>query len=163
MVIIVFGLPGSGKSFFAEHLAEALNADYLNSDRIRKEILSKREYTESKKKLVYQVLLQRTMEALNKNRSVVVDATFHKKQVRDEFSVLSDHNLQYIEIWAEEDLIKQRLSKPRIFSDADFDVYKKIKEQWEPMLESHLVLESTNSNLGAMIGEALRYLKHDTR
>jgi len=35
MIIIVFGLPGSGKSYFASKLAERINARYINSDVIR--------------------------------------------------------------------------------------------------------------------------------
>ena len=38
MVVIVFGLPGSGKSYFASRLAGIISADYINSDRVRREI-----------------------------------------------------------------------------------------------------------------------------
>lgn len=35
MIILVAGLPGPGKSYFAEKLAGILSAVYLNTDRIR--------------------------------------------------------------------------------------------------------------------------------
>lgn len=36
MIFIVFGLPGSGKSYFASHLAEMKNAQYINFDRLER-------------------------------------------------------------------------------------------------------------------------------
>ena len=33
MIIIVLGLPGSGKTYFASRFAKLIHADYINSDR----------------------------------------------------------------------------------------------------------------------------------
>jgi predicted kinase len=41
---------------------------------------------------------------------------------------------------AEESLTRERLKKPRMDSDADFEFYKEIKKQWEPLNEHHLIL-----------------------
>jgi predicted kinase len=46
MTVIVFGLPGSGKSYFATRLAELLNASYISSDQLRMQLYAKRTYTE---------------------------------------------------------------------------------------------------------------------
>ena len=53
MVIIVCGLPGSGKSYFAERLAKKIDADYVNSDRLRKELFPSRTYSDREKATVY--------------------------------------------------------------------------------------------------------------
>jgi len=35
MIIVVTGLPGSGKSYFAQQLAPLMDAEYINSDKVR--------------------------------------------------------------------------------------------------------------------------------
>ena len=49
MIVIVFGLPGSGKSYFASHLASMINADYINSDKVRRTMFDTRTYQKRKK------------------------------------------------------------------------------------------------------------------
>ena len=34
--ILIFGLPGSGKTTLAKHLSKSLNAKWLNADQVRK-------------------------------------------------------------------------------------------------------------------------------
>src|SRR5664279_5603890 len=85
MVVIVFGLPGSGKSYFASGLARIVRADYINSDRVRKEILAQRTYSKQEKETVYNKMLATMKEDQEQNRNVVLDATFHKKETRELF------------------------------------------------------------------------------
>jgi predicted kinase len=160
MVIIVFGLPGSGKSYFASALADRIGARYLSSDKIRKELFVILTYGDDEKDKVYGELLERAVRALPQN-DVVVDATFYRARWRDKFreSIAPGHKLKWIEINAREDVVRQRLLKPRLESDADFKVYKKLRDKWEPMTEHHLILESGNENFEQMMNQALHYLK----
>ena len=66
--------------------------------------------------------------------------------------------IRWIEIRADEDLIRDRLIRPRIESEADYNVYLKLKKDWEPMDEDHLVLRSTNENLESLLETAIDYL-----
>jgi predicted kinase len=160
MVIIVFGLPGSGKSYFASALANRIAALYLSSDKIRKELFAVRTYKDDEKERVYSEILERTVKGSAK-KNVVVDATFCSAYWRDKFKdrVASRHQLKWIEINAAEELVRKRLSKPRPESDADFSIYKKLRDKWEPMNEHHLILESDNENFEEMMSEAIHYLK----
>ena len=63
-----------------------------------------------------------------------------------------------IEVTATEDIIAGRVNKPRENSEADFDAYLKVKEQFEPLDKEHLVLNSTNDNIESMLQEAQNYL-----
>ncbi|MCM4161582.1 ATP-binding protein [Antarcticibacterium flavum] len=163
MVILVIGLPGSGKSFFAERLAQKIGADYYNSDRLRKEIFFERTYSDSEKEKVYNALLKKMKEATNKGKDVVVDATFYKDKFRKLFTTNGGERIAFIKVWANEKLTKDRIQKKRKFSEADFDVYKLLKRQWEPVKQPHLILESTNENIDAMLQKAEDYLKDDKR
>ena len=164
--MFVFGLPGTGKSYFASRLAKMIGASYVNSDRVRKELFAQRTYSFHEKKVVYDTMLARTKEAIAASQNLVLDATFHKKEIRDTFmKQLSDQGeVFYIELHSVESTIKERLKKSRPYSEADFEVYKQIQQQWEPFEEDHLALESTNNNIEEMLLKAGQYLgwKNDT-
>ena len=166
MSVFVFGLPGTGKSYFASRLAKMIGASYVNSDRVRKELFAQRTYSYNEKKVVYDTMLARTKEAIAVGQNLVLDATFHKKETRDTFmKQLSDQGeVFYIGLHSPENTIKDRLKKSRPYSEADFEVYKLIQQQWEPFNEDHLVLESTNNNIEEMLLKAAQYLgwKNDT-
>jgi hypothetical protein len=163
MVVLVLGFPGSGKSYFATRLAKVLDADYLNSDRLRKKLFSERFYSKSEKAKIYEVLLKKMQEAIDEEKNLVLDATFHKNQTRKPFITLGKGLISFIEVYANEDVIKERLKKHRPYSDADFSVYQLIKKQWKPLQQPHLTLQSTNDNIESMLQKAIQYLGHDTK
>ena len=167
MVVIVFGLPGSGKSYFASRLAKMIRADYINSDRLRRETFKERTYSEQEKAAVYHSMLTKMLEAVNQNRNVVLDATFHKNDIRRPFVLELEGrgDVYFIEVQANENIIRERLKKERPYSDADFEVYKFIRQLWEPLNDPHLLLESTDENIDNMLHKAANYLnwKNDKR
>ena len=159
MTIIVFGLPGSGKSFFASALAELMGAEYIKTDSVRAQSFN-RSYSMEDKLQVYDAVLNRTIEMLQEKKNVVVDATFYKYDIRQKFNDQCKEfgDVYFIEVQADELVIRERLKTPRIDSDADFEVYKKVKTDWEPLTEDHLVLQSTNTNREEMLEKAITYL-----
>jgi predicted kinase len=161
IIVVVCGLPGSGKSYFAEALAQRISAVYLNSDRIRREISRQGMYSFSDKLITYRLMSERALESVNAHRDVVVDGTFYAKAMVDIFAKMAKdfRKVYFIKVVADEGLIKSRLDKPRNDSEADFDVYLKIKEQFQDLEVSHLTLRSTNDNLEEMIIKGLDFLK----
>ena len=167
MIVIVCGLPGSGKSYFASLLAKRIKASYINSDRLRKKLFVNSLHTEKEKIEVYVEMLRQLKEALKENKNIVLDATFYKATIRKKFlDEIGGKDMSFIiEVKAGQRVIRKRLSKPRAYSEADFKIYKKIEKQWEPIFEKHLVLDSTDNNIDAMMLDALHYLRtcHDSR
>lgn len=162
MIIIVFGLPGSGKSYFASRLAKMIGAKYVNSDQLRKELFSVRDYSEREKSIVYEKMLEEMKVALEKKHHLILDATFHKKNTRQLFMNEMEGRgaIVFIEVWAEEEIIRERVKKKRDFSEADFEVYTFIRNQQEPLTEPHLILQSTNDTIHEMLEKAVEYLKN---
>ena len=113
--------------------------------------------------MVYEDLLKKMQEAIDKEKDVVLDATFYKNKIRESFITNSKGKIRFIEVWADEKIIQERLKKTRSFSEADLKVYQLLKRQWEPLEEPHLSLESTNNNIDAMLKKAVNFLKDDKR
>ena len=65
----------------------------------------------------------------------------------------------FIEVHATQEIINDRLSRPRDFSDADYPVYLQLTQEFEPLERDHLILKSTNENIHEMLETALDYLK----
>jgi len=160
VIIIVFGLPGSGKSYFAGNLASMLKCEYINSDQLRRRMFGVRLYSVKEKLSVYNEMLLQMQKAVREHKNLVLDATFYTNDIRKKFleAVENIDDICFIEVRAEESLIRKRLKRPRKDSEADLEVYKKIKTQWEPLDKDHLVLESTDTNLREMLEKTIVYL-----
>ena len=130
MIVIVFGLPGSGKSFFASRLAKIMDADYINSDRIRKEMFTRRTYSGQEKAAVYNAMLEKMKDAVNQRKNLVLDATFHKNATRQPFlqEIKGKDKIYFIEVWTAENIAGERLKERRPYSEADYEVYKLIRQ-----------------------------------
>lgn len=162
MIIIVFGLPGSGKSYFAERLAEKLHARHISTDALRKKRFPNPEYTEQEKMQVYGMMIQAVRLHSNSNSTLVLDGTFYRSEIRDTFSWTADkmgNECMFIEVKADEKTIKERTGQQRDNSDADYQVYLKVKEEFEPMEDHHLVLKSANNNIAEMLDKTMYYLE----
>ena len=162
MVLIVFGLPGSGKSYFACRLAEQIHAEYSNSDQLRMQMIAERSYSDTEKLQVYDAMLSAMTNAIKQQKDIVLDATFYKHSIRTAFeerAAALHASILFIEVKATEEIIKERISKPRKLSEADFDVYLKLKKINDPLLQEHLVLHSTNNNIQSMLQDAMAYIK----
>ena len=160
MIIVVFGLPGSGKSYFATHLTRMVNADYINSDKVRRIMFPNRTYSAKETLSVYDEMLAQMRQKIKQHRNVILDATFHQDDIRRKFFEAAEEveRIIYIEVYAEEPLVKERLKKSREDSEADFDVYKKIKNKWQPLYKEHLILHSTDDNLKGMLEKTAEHL-----
>jgi len=161
MLIAITGLPGTGKSTFARALAERLEALHLNTDIIRDALNLRGQYDVSSKEKIYDEMQRRTVAALSEGRTVVVDGTFYKQALRAQFEALAEqhhHTVQWIEIRAEEAVIRQRMAKKRQYSEADFDVYLQIKAKFEPLQQPHLTLWSDRMSVEEMVRHTLEHI-----
>ena len=161
-LIIIVGLPGTGKTTFARELASVIGAEHLNSDIVRQVAGRRGHYDAVSKAANYNEMLTRTEEFLKKSKTVVIDATFYKNIFRKPYQLLGERyeaDIKWIEIRADEEIIKERISKKRKYSDADFEVYKRIKEDYEPLSAAKLILWSDQLSVEEMVGQAKVYLE----
>ena len=161
MLIMITGLPGSGKTTFAKALAGSLNAVHLNTDIIRDSMGKRGKYDEASKSMIYAKILKQTESYLHRGEDVVVDATFYKAALRKPYKQLAKKykkQLFWFFVTAAESIIKERMQQKRQFSEADFEVYLTIKDIYEPLEERHLILHSDREVVDKMIIKAREYL-----
>jgi predicted kinase len=160
MLILISGLPGSGKTTLARAFSAKTGIRHLNSDLLRRELHLMGHYNSKDKEKVYATLLEQTKTALLNAQHVVVDSTFYKESIRTPFRLLAADcrvPMRWVEVCAQESTIRERLKTPRPDSEADYAVYEKIKNAEEPLPEPHLTLWSDAMPLQTMVDAILNY------
>lgn len=73
VVIYLYGLPGSGKSFVSRQLSEALGIAHLSADRIRYELFNNPRHDKTEHQVITNLMNFMTEQFLNSGVSVVYD------------------------------------------------------------------------------------------
>jgi hypothetical protein len=167
MLVMVTGLPATGKSTIAKNLAKRLHGTLLRTDLIRKELLPRPRYTRKEKDLIYDVLLLVAKYLLRSGTTVVLDGTFYKRGLRKKVYAVASRtksNLKIVECACPEHVIRRRMERrskrKRNLSDADYSVYKKIASQFEPIRRRHIVVD-TSMFLNQNIVEIMHKIRTD--
>ncbi len=141
-LILTHGLSGSGKSTLTQELLQQLPAVRLRSDVERKRLFAAAEsetslYSEQATLSTYQRLAQAARHVLDGGFTAIVDATFLKRQFRDEFRSLADEvgvPLVILDLTAPVDELRDRLRKRHgDVSDADLSVLEWQINNQEPL------------------------------
>jgi predicted kinase len=73
-LLILYGFPGSGKTYFARQLTEVVQAAHLQSDRVRGELFEEPRHDKQENDIVNQLMGYMTEEFLTAGLSVIYDA-----------------------------------------------------------------------------------------
>ncbi|MCP3914268.1 MAG: AAA family ATPase [bacterium] len=148
-LVLMCGLPASGKSWIAKRVARALDAALYASDVRRRSVVGAGgpvqaaawgagAYSAECRALTYDSLLQSTRTALGAGRGVVVDATFGRRAQRAPFVALAqEQNVPclIVRACADEATIRARMEErshdPHAVSQADLAVYERAREAFE--------------------------------
>ncbi|MFC1983340.1 AAA family ATPase, partial [Chloroflexota bacterium] len=112
ILIVVSGLPGTGKSYFCKNLAQRLPFLILESDALRKVLFSLPAYTAQENSRLFQAI-HRLIEGLLKRRiSLILDATNLSERYRERLYNIADRlntRLILVRVEAPPDLVRERL------------------------------------------------------
>jgi len=165
MLVLITGLPATGKSTIARNLAKRLRGVLLSTDRIRRQLLKEPRYTREEKELIYRVMFLISEYLLRSGITVILDGTFYLRSLRKQVYAAASKTksrLVVVECVCPDRVIKRRMirrsRRRRSLSDADYEVYKKLKAQYQPIRRNHIIVDTTK-RLSQNLDEILRGLR----
>jgi predicted kinase len=143
---IVCGLPGTGKSTVAKLMADRVNATILRTDEIRRRLYPVRTYSPDESQHVYAEMFSHAAARLKEGGNVLLDATFVAATHRaTPIALAADLGVSYqlVHVTSSEALIRERLAaRTNDPSEADFAIYLRLKRQFEPITEAHMLIDN---------------------
>src|SRR3990167_7558661 len=135
-LVVVSGLPGTGKSYFCHQLAPRFPLVTLESDAMRKALFPSPSYNEEESIRLFKAIHKVISDLLSGGISVALDATNLEEKNREKLYSIAEKagaKLVIVRVEASPDLVKQRLEKRKISlkrpdsSEADWSVYEKMQ------------------------------------
>src|SRR3989344_5068279 len=151
-LIIITGLPGSGKSTVAQLLSEKMRADILRSDAVRRELFPvRRTHSPEETKAVIEETTRRVREKLASGKDVIIDALFTKQRAREGYRALASSlgvDVHIVLIVSSEDETRLRLDLRAMTDDpreATFALYLDRKPRFEQVRGPHFIIDNTGT------------------
>jgi predicted kinase len=150
--VVVSGLPGTGKSYFCARLAGRLPFVILESDALRKTLFSPPSYSPEESAHLFRLLHRLIEKLLKKGIPLILDATNLSERDRERLYNIAEHGearLILVRMEAPPELVYERLEGRRNSadsagnSDADWEVYRKMKPRVEKISRKHYVADSS--------------------
>jgi predicted kinase len=82
VLVLLFGFPGAGKTFFARQFSTEIKAAHLNSEQLRAELFEEATYTKQENQIVNNLMLYMTEQFLHAGASVIFDANVMRSAQR---------------------------------------------------------------------------------
>ena len=148
---MLVGPPATGKSRLARRLATALDAQVVESDRVRKQLFAEPRYTGGEHAAVYGWCHTILRSALVVGRNVIFDATnLEERSRRKVYSIAEQCDARLAIIWVTcpPSVVQQRLLRRQLredkddLSDADWPVFLELRRKAEPIRRAHVVLNT---------------------
>jgi predicted kinase len=170
MIVIMAGLPGTGKSTLAQALARRLSGSVLDKDIIRAALFQPAhvEYSLVQDDFCQEIMLQIAAYLQDKDAEhwVLLDGrTFSRRYQRQrviEFCSQVRTDWAVLECVCGEQTALGRLTEAltantHLAANRTPELYRKIREAWEPIDEPKLIID-TDANIDSCVDQALRYL-----
>lgn len=204
-LVMLCGLPGTGKSTLAHRLAHRLPAVVIESDRLRRKLFPSPTYTAEESRRVHTVCHILIGWYLRHYYHVVYDATNlyeHHRRLVYRLADRSGARLSVVEVTANDDVIRERLTPRRRgdqlparrdgqaqarpaprgpgksedgsvepsgrasgrglaedYSDADWEVYLRMRRRAEPIQHEHIILDTSDGDVEGAVKRILEAVR----
>ena len=151
-LLMLAGLPGSGKSTFATELTVRYPFVVLESDRLRKTLVGRPQYTADEHSRVFRACHKLIDEFLGKGFPVLLDATnLGQRNRRPVIALARRHDvpLAVVVVTAPPEVVRQRLvyresgNDPDTWSDAGVAIYDRMAPAWQPVRRQHFEVDTS--------------------
>ncbi len=105
VLVMLYGLPGAGKTHFANNIVEDVQAAHISGDRIRSELFENPTHEPQEDAIVNQLMLYMAQEFLQAGVSVVFDTNAARKATRHDLRELArSKDAESMLVWFQMDL-----------------------------------------------------------
>ena len=166
-LVVLSGLPGSGKSCFAHRIAERTGLPLVSSDDVRRRLIATRTYSAGESALVYDTCRRIVEVALRAGGGAVVDATNLREQTRRDWKSLADRweaVFALVMTHASQDVTSRRLAKRTIepdpaHSEATYEVYERLRPTMQPTRLHHVDVD-TEAGVEEAVDRVIALVRH---
>ena len=159
VLIVISGLPGTGKSYLSQRLAERLGYPILESDALRKHLFRKPTYSAIESSILFRAIHCLIEDLLAKGISIILDATNLTEKYRERLHNIAEKGkarLIIVHTKAPPEVVRERL-KNRVEkgrngekSDADWEVYLKLSATAEKIRRKHYTIDTSKDIMPAV-------------
>ena len=105
LVIVMIGIPGSGKSFFARKFSDMFSAPLVSYDYLYSTLFPDPSYSREEDDLIKEVLVHEVEELLKTQKTIVVDGAASERIDRQNLHVMArKHGYGVMLVWSQTDL-----------------------------------------------------------
>ena len=169
VLIMMSGLPGSGKSYLSQRLAQQLSAVVIESDCVRKVLFSQPTYSAQESAIVHRTCQEAMRRLLGKGVRVIFDATNlveFQREVLYNLAERSGARLLIVRTVAPEQVIRDRLERrgenAEGASDADWRIYRRMSKREQEIRRTHLCID-TSHDMDDAVRKVMRAVRRCTR
>jgi predicted kinase len=172
MLVIMAGLPGTGKSTLAREIAQRTGGAVLNKDRIRAALFGEDvEYSVEQDDFVVNLMLQTAawLLARNRQRVVILDGRAFSRNAQlqrvTDFAGKLGLDWRVLECVCREETARRRIERDvqtdaHLAANRNYELYCEVKQRFEPIPEPKLVID-TEMELGECVERALKFVIGD--
>ncbi len=172
-LVLVSGLPGTGKSFFSRRLAEREPAVVLETDALRRTLFKEPNYSAQESQRLFQAIHELVERLLGKGITVVLDATNLVERHREVLYSIAERagaHLIIVRTEAPDDAIRhqmeERTQKARDTheenGEADVNVYQRMRASEEKIGRNHFTV-NTSENFEPVLQKIVRTIRRGNR
>ncbi len=176
VLVMLCGLPGTGKTSLARRLAMRWPAVIVESDRIRQILFIPPAYTAEESRQVHQVchiligwyLRHTDRDGQLYRHHVIYDATnlyeYHRKLVYN-LAERNEARLVVVEVTAYDEVVHERLAPggrqdmAELYSDADWNVYQRMRQRVEPIQDRHITVNTSQGGIDRAVEQVLTTIR----
>ena len=148
--VVVSGLPGTGKSHFCNRLAERLPFLILETDALRKTLFPSPSYSQQESSRLFRAVHLLIEQLLKRGVPTILDATSLSERYREPLYSIADRlgaKLVLVRVEAPPEVVQERLKIRRAGgdnkSDADWEVYRRMKPTVEKIRRQHFAVDTS--------------------
>jgi len=165
-LVVLSGLPGSGKSYFCRRLASRHPMARLESDALRKALFGQPTYSADENRRLFSACHLVLSRLVARGIAAIFDATnlreVHRRQV---YRIADEHEAKLIlvHLQASPAVVHERLQtrqkgpQPQDLSDAGTEVYERMQRDVEPIGRPHISVD-TSADIEPAIAAILRQI-----